>query len=356
MSLTDCKRFQRGGDDSKASEEEARSGSDDEDAEESEEEGATNDNAFVYTSNVDTMFTQAGFGEDGVGVYEIHGDILSWQCSKGEACSSHTWQVPRSTRFEVSKKTMRAKARRSEPALRVAPPKVVAKQSPTWTDSEDGSDGSDEDGKQKTDGDVCRDGKWAAAVEQEAAAVPEQGPNHPRCQRCSARARPNILMFDDGFWTGNPPEQKVYSRWWKSHRKRLKANKQLKFVVLEIGAGVRIPTVRNNSEKLMKKLPMGQGRLIRINPDFELADSSHGAVSTSIIPIKEGALSALVKIDAAMVEIQKAEAEESAAVEAAKAGRRTPATEAWQRAEGALRRAAAAKALAERTKERSAFR
>ena len=46
----------------------------------------------------------------------------------------------------------------------------------------------------------------------------------------------------------------------------MKANKQLKFVVLEIGAGVRIPTVRENSEKLMKKLPMGQARLIRINP------------------------------------------------------------------------------------------
>jgi hypothetical protein len=139
-----------------------------------------------------------------------------------------------------------------------------------------------------------------------------------------------------------------------------------------------------------------------INPDFELADSSHGAVSTSIIPIKEGALSgqsvaslgidihlpdvlgfrhcrwfdslsrkrrrtvslthtratfsALEKIDAAMVAIRKAEAEEAAAVLAAKAGQRTPATEAWQRAEGALRRAAAAKALAESTKERAAFR
>ena len=101
---------------------------------------------------------------------------------------------------------------------------------------------------------------------------------------------------------------------------------------------------------------MSQGRLIRINPDFELADSSHGAVSTSIIPIKENALSALEKIDEAMKAIQKAEAEETAAVEAAKAGKRTPATEAWQRAEGALRRAAAAKALAEGTKERQAFR
>jgi NAD-dependent SIR2 family protein deacetylase len=94
----------------------------------------------------------------------------------------------------------------------------------------------------------------------------EQGPNHPRCPRCNARARPNILMFDDGYWIGNSPQRRSYNRWWKKHKKLMKANKQLKFVVLEIGAGVRIPTVRENLEKLMKKLPMGQARLIRINP------------------------------------------------------------------------------------------
>ena len=42
---------------------------------------------------------------------------------------------------------------------------------------------------------------------------------------------------------------------------------------------------------------MGQARLIRINPDFELADSKHSAVVTSTIPIRSGAGDALRKID-----------------------------------------------------------
>jgi len=184
----------------------------------------------------------------------------------------------------------------------------------------------------------------------------EQGPNHPLCRHCNARARPNILMFDDGNWISNSEHRRAYNRWWKKHRKRMKDNKQLKLVVLEIGAGVRIPTVRENSEKLMKKLPMGQARLIRINPDFELADSSHGAVSTSIIPIKENALSALKKIDCAMKSIKPDWAAAAAAAAAAATGSKkqvdtdarngsggrakTPATVAWKRAEATLRKAA----------------
>jgi NAD-dependent SIR2 family protein deacetylase len=407
------------------------SGSDGEDeSEEEEEEDEINDRAMVFTSNVDTAFTRAGFGDDGVDVYEIHGDILTWQCSKGAGCSSQTWQMPTTSRFDVSKKTMRAKATRSKPSPNPNhPPKQQQqqqqqqqqkqqqqqqqqqqkqqqqKQSPTWTDTEDEDDDS-EAAKEK--GPTTKQGQESTSAaeeqeqeeqEEEVVAV-EQGPNHPRCPRCNARARPNILMFDDGYWIGNSPQRRSYNRWWKKHKKLMKANKQLKFVVLEIGAGVRIPTVRENSEKLMKKLPMGQARLIRINPvrpaafclpatclrtashrppcslsgvpcqcltvwcgaavrfqDFELADSSHGAVSTSIIPIKEGALSALKKIDSAMAEITKAEAAEAAAAKAgaeaasARAGgqqqrARTPANLAWKRAEGALRKAAAAKSRA----------
>ena len=37
-------------------------------------------------------------------------------------------------------------------------------------------------------------------------------------------------------------------------------------VVLEIGCGKRIPTVRNNSERIIRSTPMGQVRLVRIFP------------------------------------------------------------------------------------------
>ena len=332
-------------DDSDSEKQEKRTGSGDEDSEsEEDDEEDVNERAMVFTSNVDTAFTRAGFAEDGVGVYEIHGDILTWQCSKGHGCSSHTWQIPSTFRFEVSKKTMRARRTRSK-----TKPKNPAQQqpSPTWTDTEE--EDEDEDARQQQQ----------QQEQQQQQQEEEQGPNHPRCMQCSARARPNILMFDDGYWIRNSAQRRGYNRWWKKHRKRMKDSKQLKFVVLEIGAGVRIPTVRENSEKLMKKLPMGQARLIRINPDFELADSSHGAVSTSIIPIKENALSALQKIDCAMQAIKSdwtaaAGGKAAAATGASKlvdsdarnsGGVRlmTPATLGWKRAEATLRKAALAK-------------
>ena len=59
---------------------------------------------------------------------------------------------------------------------------------------------------------------------------------------------------------------------------------------------------------------MGQARLIRINPDFELADSKHSAVVTSTIPIRSGAGDALRKIDDAMSAIIAARERDAAAL------------------------------------------
>jgi hypothetical protein len=54
---------------------------------------------MIFTSNVDIAFERAGFAEDGVHIYEIHGNITTWQCSRGEQChggahSGETWQLP----------------------------------------------------------------------------------------------------------------------------------------------------------------------------------------------------------------------------------------------------------------------
>eukprot|EP01051_Picozoa_sp_SAG22_P014347 SAG22_NODE_1728_length_3710_cov_1.760731_2_plen_82_part_00 len=66
-----------------------------------------------------------------------------------------------------------------------------------------------------------------------------------------------------------------------------------------------------------------QARLVRINPDFELADSSHASLVYSMVSIKEQALPALRKIDEQLRALQ-AEAEAAAAAAAgdgARAGR-----------------------------------
>ena len=74
----------------------------------------------------------------------------------------------------------------------------------------------------------------------------------PRCPRCGQLARPNILMFNDSDWVETRMKQQ-YDRLdaWLATVQRL--------VVVEIGAGVDIPSVRRFGESLNQPL-------IRINP------------------------------------------------------------------------------------------
>jgi len=74
----------------------------------------------------------------------------------------------------------------------------------------------------------------------------------PLCPRCGALARPNILMFNDGAWFPNRSEDQ-YARFtrWRARVKRL--------AVIELGAGVDIPSVRRMAESQ-------QTPVIRINP------------------------------------------------------------------------------------------
>ena len=75
----------------------------------------------------------------------------------------------------------------------------------------------------------------------------------PRCLRCGAIARPNILMFGDWAWVDVP-----YERQREQLEKWISAVSKL--VVVELGAGRALPTVRRFSERNARQ------RLIRINP------------------------------------------------------------------------------------------
>eukprot|EP01083_Nonionella_stella_P249589 862877_1 len=82
----------------------------------------------------------------------------------------------------------------------------------------------------------------------------------PKCKSCSAVARPNILMFGDYGWDcARCDEQNARI----SNFMQTLENEQ--FVVIEIGAGDYVPTVRNFSEKVVSR-SMENGTLIRINP------------------------------------------------------------------------------------------
>jgi NAD-dependent SIR2 family protein deacetylase len=78
----------------------------------------------------------------------------------------------------------------------------------------------------------------------------------PRCPRCGGLARPNILMFGDGGWLQTrsaAQERRLYA--WLSTVERL--------VVIELGAGTAIPSVRSFADGCSQQLG---ARIIRINP------------------------------------------------------------------------------------------
>lgn len=106
----------------------------------------------------------------------------------------------------------------------------------------------------------------------------------PTCPTCGKVARPNLLMFGDGDWVGAPYDWRDSRllEWQKAlHKARARV------VVIELGAGRAIPSVRWMSEAWH-----GQGAaLIRINP--REARVPDGAIS---LPL--GALEALEQLDA----------------------------------------------------------
>jgi len=137
--------------------------------------------AFVFTSNVDGHFQEAGFSEQLI--CECHGSIRYLQCAG--PCMERIWP-----------------AKDLEPIV---------------------------------DESTCR---LSSPL--------------PKCECCSGIARPNILMFDDWAWINDRTsrQRRRFEQWKES---------VVAPIVIEIGAGIEIATVRRFSES--QRCP-----LIRINP------------------------------------------------------------------------------------------
>lgn len=99
----------------------------------------------------------------------------------------------------------------------------------------------------------------------------------PRCPWCGGPARPNILMFGDWGWSRarSGAQEMRLQTWLRSiHRP----------VVIELGAGTAIPSVRHFSEQVIHE---AAGRLIRINPREPVVPTSRD------VGLPMGALAAL---------------------------------------------------------------
>lgn len=90
----------------------------------------------------------------------------------------------------------------------------------------------------------------------------------PLCPRCRKIARPNILMFGDWGWLAQRSDaQEGRLQAWLRGVERL--------LVIEVGAGTHIPTVRLLGERL-------KGHLIRINPGEPQLPAGKGSTGVAI--------------------------------------------------------------------------
>jgi len=104
----------------------------------------------------------------------------------------------------------------------------------------------------------------------------------PKCPNCGAVARPNVLMFGDWHWIpGRTAEQEQRFSDWLANA----AGPNL--VIVELGAGSAVPTVRMTSEQIAAR---SGATLIRINPREPQVRHGH-------IGVAANALEALEAID-----------------------------------------------------------
>lgn len=134
----------------------------------------------------------------------------------------------------------------------------------------------------------CSDAIWPADafvpdVDDEACLLRNAAPT---CPRCGGLARPNILMFGDGGWVADREQA-------QSDRLRRWLARVSRPVVIELGAGTAVPTVRHFSHAVVQQLG---GRLVRINV-------REPAVPSGLdVGLPLGALTALQALDARLAQ------------------------------------------------------
>lgn len=108
--------------------------------------------------------------------------------------------------------------------------------------------------------------------------------NAPECPSCRSVARPNILMFGDYSWLHQRTSDQE-----DNFNSFLQQNQNGQLVVVEMGAGSAIPTIRNLSERLARSQ---QAKVLRINPREPQIGAPHLSFSCGAV----AALSGIEKI------------------------------------------------------------
>jgi len=133
--------------------------------------------------------------------------------------------------------------------------------------------------------------------------------NHPKCPRCGEAARPAINMFCDWGWKQCTQQEQRWRAWCAAVEQTMLSRRprpqRVRAVVLEIGCGNNVPTVRSNSEQLLQQWRSAgaDACLVRVNPQLPFGDYPEfrpdGRQGQCVVSIVGSALASIQKIDAA---------------------------------------------------------
>jgi NAD-dependent SIR2 family protein deacetylase len=299
----------------------------------------------VYTSNVDGLFRR--FATLAERLHEIHGCLEEWMCSSSMGFSlSEPALQPRSRGgiFEAHNAAVlrQAAATDTQPgtpwrtacaALRVVPTQggVLAAWDAHCTDESRNACATAAEGEapamnteapaaQPPTAEPARPSGSDAGA---SAAVAWGASVCPCCPLCASPLRPCVVMFNDTdpvLLGAKAKAASAYQAWEEQMEAAVAAAPSNLLIVVEIGCGERVPSVRRECEDVVRDTLRRGGRalLVRINPEGASngqARTSTGAAAAAaeeeeeeeeeealgpdhLVTIRDGALSALTRIEA----------------------------------------------------------
>ena len=117
---------------------------------------------------------------------------------------------------------------------------------------------------------------------------------HPICPRCKYYLRPRVLMFDDAMFMELSEEEERYN----SFKRQLFKNKSGRVCLLEIGCGLRIPTIRHEFDNILRRCAKSgiPCSLFRINPEGKRARTTSHMGPPQFYHIAQGGKDVMVQL------------------------------------------------------------
>lgn len=117
---------------------------------------------------------------------------------------------------------------------------------------------------------------------------------YPTCPHCKYYLRPRVLMFDDTMFMEISEEEQRYN----SFKRKLLRNKGNKVCLLEIGCGLRIPTIRHELDSILRRCAKNAipCSLFRINPEKKRVRTASSMGSSQFYHIAQGGKDVMIQL------------------------------------------------------------